>query len=99
MRNKEASSGSPTFMEIWIRVCTTCGDTIPASEFKNHRAVMIMKRDYCGACADRITRRKETSHAAAFPAFRNHPRLAAAVVLTVVLLALFFALRAGRPPL
>jgi len=86
-------------MEIWIRACTSCGETIPAADFRNHRAVMIMKRDYCGSCADRITRWKATSHAPAFPAFRSHPRLAAAVVLTIVLLALFFALRAGRPVL
>lgn len=85
-------------MEKWIRECHKCGEAIPSAEFERHRAVMIMKRNYCGACADRITRRKAPFHALALPVVREHPRLAAGVVLTLALLALLAAFLAVHPP-
>jgi hypothetical protein len=53
---------------------------------------MILKRDYCGSCADRITRRTASS------AFRGHSRIAAAVAISVALLALLFAWLARLQP-
>ena len=79
-------------MEAWIRECRSCGGGIADAEFKEHRAVRIMRRDYCGSCADRITRRKTPF------LFREHPLLTAAVAISVLLAAVLLALLAGRPP-
>jgi len=90
-RNKTPLSGSRTFVQSGIRECHTCGEAISATDFEHRRAFMILRRDYCGSCADRITRRKAPFPVLVLPAFREHPRMAAAVAISIALLAILFA--------
>jgi hypothetical protein len=85
-------------VDSWIRECHACGEAIPAADFEHHRAFMILKRDYCGSCADRITRRRNSFPVLVLPALRDHPRMTAAVAISVALLALLFAWLARMQP-
>jgi len=75
-------------MNSLTRQCHGCREPIPPADFENHRAFMIMRRDYCGSCADRITRRRTPFDVLALPPLREHPRIAAAVVISLAVLAL-----------
>jgi hypothetical protein len=39
--------------EAWT--CRRCGSRIPDSEFKKGRAVIVLRRAYCGRCTDQVT--------------------------------------------
>ena len=40
--------------EAWT--CRRCGSEIPESDFKKGRAVIVLRRAYCGRCTDQVTK-------------------------------------------
>jgi hypothetical protein len=87
-------------MDLYHRPCHTCAGIIPLAELEQRRAVVVMKRAYCGPCAERIvanggrtTRRKFQFDTLALTGVRDHPRLFAAAAITIALAALLYLLR------
>jgi uncharacterized paraquat-inducible protein A len=75
-------------MDAHRRPCETCDTTVSLSDLEQGRAVMVMKRAYCGRCSERI--------AASGSRAPRMPLLLAAGAITVAIGALLLLL-ARRP--
>jgi len=76
-------------MDSHDRPCRSCNSSISLADFEQGRAVMVMKRAYCGPCSERIA----SSGVRTTP---RMPRLYALAAITVGLAVLLYFL-AHRP--
>jgi uncharacterized paraquat-inducible protein A len=76
-------------MDAHRRPCETCDTTVSLSDLERGRAVMVMKRAYCGRCSERI--------AASGSRTPRRARLLAAAAIAITLGALLALLLSRRP--
>jgi len=98
-RNESAGSGSPLSVSKNFRSCHTCGGPISLDDLEKRRAVIVLKRSYCGACSDRIVASGTSATGRRLYLsslfLSSRPRLLAAVAIAVALAAVLL-LTLGR---